>query len=173
VIRSLLIVFSLAAMAATADQLNIGQVLPALSGKTASDKELELPAAATGSSRVLVFTFSRAASADSRLWTERMAKDLGRHSPVVNYRVIMLESVPKPFRGMALSGIRSGLPPEFWDKTMLLYQDEALWKKRLSVITDEHSYVVLLDGEGRVRWVSSGPFTDANYAQLKETLSRH
>ena len=35
-IRSLLIVFSLAAMAATTDQLNIGQVLPALSGKTAS-----------------------------------------------------------------------------------------------------------------------------------------
>ncbi|HEX4810035.1 MAG TPA: hypothetical protein VH325_13945 [Bryobacteraceae bacterium] len=170
-IRSLFILFSLLAGAATADQLTVGEPLPMLSGHTVSGKLLELPSAAKGSNRVLVFSFAKSASADSRAWSQHLVADADPSSPVISYRVIVLESVPKLFRGMAVSGIKSGVPQALWDTTVLLYQDEALWKKRLAVTADDRCYIVLLDGEGRLRWVSPGPFSNSAYGRLKEAVS--
>jgi hypothetical protein len=144
----------------------LGEPLPALTGETLSSKQVELPAAESGRDRVLIFSFSKAAGADSRLWSEHLAKEI-----VVTFRVIVLESVPRLVRGMAVSGIRSGIPAAQRDHTLLVYKDEASWKKRLGVTNDKYSYVVLLDGTGRIRWIGAGPFTDATYAQLTQTFS--
>jgi len=171
-IRLLLIQLSILTMALAADQLRPGDMLPTLSGKTLSGKQAELPAADKDSNRAVVFSFSKAAGADSRLWNERLEKENGSGSPVVSYTVIMLEAVPRLIRGMAVSGIKGGMPQARWDRTILSYKDEDSWKKRLGVSADKYSYVVLLDGGGRICWLGSGPFTDSGYAGLKDALSR-
>jgi hypothetical protein len=171
-IRWLCILFSLPAIAATAVPLQLGEVLPMVTGETLSGKQLELPAAHAESNRVLVFSFSKAASADSRLWSEHLNKEPGSDGPVISFRVIMLESVPRLVRGMAVAGIKSGVPADERDTTTLVYKDEDSWKKRLSVTDDKHAYVVLIDGKGRVGWMSSGPFTDGGYAELRKALSK-
>jgi hypothetical protein len=168
-IRWLLLLFSLPAIAATAVPLQLGEVLPMVTGETLSGKQLELPSADAGSTRVLMFSFSKAAGADSRLWSEHLAKETG---PVLSFRVIMLESVPRLVRGMAVAGIKSGVPAADRNRTILVYKDEDAWKKRLSVTDDKHAYVVLIDGKGRVGWMSSGPFTDGGYAELRKALSK-
>ncbi|HTX35213.1 MAG TPA: hypothetical protein VME43_09330 [Bryobacteraceae bacterium] len=73
---------------------------------------------------------------------------------------------------MAVSGIKSGLPQAVWDRTLLVYKGEDAWKARLAVSNDKHSYVALLDGEGRVRWMSTGAFSEAEYAELEKALPR-
>lgn len=167
-----LISLSLAVLAVAAGRLPTGDVLPALSGETLSGKRLDLPTARAGSPSILVFSFAKAAGADSHLWNERLGKDLGPDSPVRVFRVIVLESAPKLFRGMAVSGIKSGLPKPLWDRTLLLYKDEDLWKQRLAVASDKHAYLVVLDGEGRVQWMSNGAFNEAEYGELKKGLGR-
>ena len=131
--------------------------------------ELELPSADAGSNRVLLFSFSKAAGADSRLWSEHLAKEAGS---VLSFRVIMLESVPRLVRGMAVSGIKSGVPAADRNRTILIYKDEDSWKKRLSVTEDKHASIVLIDSHGRIGWMSSGPFSDAAYEQLRKVLSK-
>ena len=168
--RLLPIAFSIVSMAATAAPLHPGDALPALHGQTLSGTPVELPSAGAGTSRVLVFSFAKAASADSRLWNDRLAKDLGPTSPVAAFRVIELESVPRLIRRMAVSGIKGGMPPALWEKTILTYTDEAFWKDRLAVTTDKHSYVVVLDAEGRVRWMSAVPYSESAYGQLSAAL---
>lgn len=148
----------------------MGEVLSPVGGETLSGKPAELPAMGAGSSRIVVFSFSKAASADSKQWNERVAKDLGADSPAIVITAIVLEAVPRLFRGMAISGIKSDMPRALWDKTILVYKDEAAWKKRLAVSSDKHAYVLLLDGEGRARWMSSGAFTEAEYARLRKQI---
>jgi hypothetical protein len=160
------------ALAGAAGRLNMGEELPMVAGVTLYGDQLELPGADAGKPRFLVFSFSKTAGADSRLWSKRIAEDLGSGGAASNYRIIVLDSVPKLFRGMAVSGIKSGIPQALWDTTMLLYKDGAQWKERLGVTGDGYSYVVLLDGAGRVRWMGAGPFSDSKYREVKEALSK-
>lgn len=168
--RSILFVLPFLAVAATVDPLKVGEVLPEVQGNSAAGPQLELPAAGAGMPRVLIFSFARAASADSRAWSDHLAKDSSTENPASDYRVIMLEKVPKLVRGMAVAGIKSGLPKSQLERTMLVYHDEAPWRERLSVTIDSHCYLVVIDGSGRVQWLGTGPFSDSTYAQLKEAL---
>jgi hypothetical protein len=168
-IRSFLIQLSLTVVTASAAALPIGEVLPSLSSETMSGKRIELPAADAGRVRVLVFSFSREAGSDSHLWDDRLAKE---SLASVSYRVIVLESVPRLFRGMAVAGIKSSMPRTLWDRTVLMYKDEAVWKQRLAVANDKHAYLLLIDGEGRVRWTGSQPFSERAFTELKEALAR-
>jgi hypothetical protein len=168
--RLLSLAFSIVLMAAAAAPLHPGDALPALHGETLSGKPVELPAVGAGRTRVLVFSFTKAAGADSRLWNDRLAKDLGPTGPVIAFRVIELQSVPRLFRQMAVSGIKGGMPQALWDQTILSYKDEAFWKDRLGVTEDRHSHVVLLDAEGHIRWMGSGPYSESGYQQLSAAL---
>ena len=163
-LRSTLLLAAVALVAAT---LRTGEALPAIHGETLSGKPVDVPDAAAGGPQILIFSFARAASTDSRAWSDRLAKDLPR---IGAFRVLELESVPRLVRGMARSGMKSGMPKPLWDRTVLIYKDEALWKARLGVTADTHSYVLLLDAAGRVLWRSSGPFSDTEYHQLKTAV---
>jgi len=158
-----------AAIASTS--LKPGDVMPTLSGETLSAKPIQLPLADKVAARLLVFSFSREAGSDSRLWTEHLAKDPSTAALIV-FRVIMLQSVPRLFRGAAASGIKSGLPQSLWDKTILVFRDETLWKQYLAVSNAKCSYLLLMDADNRIRWLSPGPYTDAGYEDLRREVNR-
>jgi hypothetical protein len=150
--------------------LQQGEMLPQISGEALSGRSIGLPAAASGNPAVVIFSFSKTAGNDARTWNERLARDFPKD--VSSYTIIMLESVPKPFRGMALSGIKSSMPRSVQDRTIVLYRDELLWKQRLAFSVDSHAYVVLLNPDGRIAWRSEGAFTEGAYAQMKDRLTR-
>ena len=73
-------------------------------------------------------------------------------------------------RGVAVSGIKGTMPPDVQKQAVVLYKDEDLWNKRLAVTDDKRSYVIVLGPDGRIRWASSGPFSDSEYQALKKLL---
>ena len=152
--------------------LHPGDVMPEITGESLSGAPLKLPADAAGKSTVIAFSFSKSGGKDSRRWNEHLAKDFGSNKAVGSFTVILLEDAPKFLRGMIVSGIKAAMPQEVRATTVILYQDEALWKARLGVSTEGRAYMVLFDAKGSVRWMSSGPFTDAEYAHLKDEIGR-
>jgi hypothetical protein len=149
--------------------LQAGSILPTFSGRTVTDRPLSLPGSSREKPTVLVFSFSRTAGKDARLWNEHLAKDFP--GEVSAYGVIQLESAPKVFRQLAVSGIKSSMPVSVQDRTIVLYRDEQLWKQRLAVKDESRAYVVLLDPSGTIRWINSGAFSDATYGLLKTKLA--
>ncbi len=150
--------------------LQRGQALPQISGQALTGRTIELPAAASGKPAVVIFSFSKTAGNDASSWNERLARDFPKDVP--SFTIIMLESVPKLFRGMALSGIKGSMPIAMQDRTLVLYRDEALWKQRLAFSEDSRAYVLLLGSDSRIQWISEGAFKEDAYAQMKDHLVR-
>lgn len=157
----------LARLACAADSpLLAGALFPSVSGRTPNGKTLTLPAAASGKPATIVASFSRAGGNDARTWNEHLTKDF----PNAPFQLIELESVPRLFRGTALSAIKSAMMPAMLDRTIVLYQDEKLWKARMAVSDIERAYLYLLTLEGLVRWSNTGKFSASEYAELKREM---
>jgi hypothetical protein len=153
----------------TSAPLKPGDTLPQISGQSLTAKPLDLPTTATGKPAVIIFSFSRAAGKDAVLWNDGASKAFSNAVPA--YTVILLESAPGLFRGMAISGIKSGMPLPVQDRSIILLQNEALWKLRLAVADDTRAYVLLLSPDSRIRWMSSTSFSDSEFARLKAALA--
>ena len=147
--------------------LAVGDPLPPLVGQSVAGKPLGLPSAAAGKSVVVIFSFSRAGGRDAQNWAQHLSKD-DPQLPI--FTAIFLESVPRIFRPMAVSGIQSGMPAAMLERTLLLYQQQTWWERMLHVANDAYACVLLLDKSGHVRWMSPGPFADSTYVRLIEEL---
>ncbi len=147
--------------------LHPGVALPILIGQTLNGKRLELPASARDEVAVAIFSFSRAGGRDARDWGQRLSKD---YPHLVVYNAIFLESVPRLFRPMVASAIRSGMPATMQDRTLLLYRQQTSWEQMLHVNDEKYACVVVLGRTGLVRWMSPGPFTEAVYVRLKAEI---
>ncbi len=147
--------------------LKPGDALPRLAGQTVAGKPLDLPTAAAGKVAVVIFSFSRGGGRDAQNWAQHLSND-DPHLPI--YTAIFLESVPRMFRAIAVSGIRSGMPPVMLDQTLLLYQEQTSWEQRLHVKDESYACVLVLDQSGRIRWISLGPFADPLYLSLRKEV---
>lgn len=165
----LVIVRPLHAARSNVPPLHMGDVFPQFSGTTLPGKSVTLPTTGMDKAAVLVFSFSRKAAHDARLWNEYLSKDFPNVIPI--YGIVELESVPKLFRGMAVAGIKSSMPLSAQDRTIILYREEKLWKQRLAVSDDSRAYVVLMGPRGNIRCMNSGKLTDAEYTNLKNHIS--
>ncbi len=156
----------------SAAPLHAGDAFPQLSGQTLTGKLLQLPAAATGKPALVVFSFSRTAGKDARSWNEHLFKDFSNSNAIAvpGYQVIVMESLPKLFRSMAISSMKSNMPLAVQDRTIVSYQDETVWKQHLAASDENRAYVVLLGPDGHIRWRNSAAFTDSEYAHLKNEL---
>lgn len=146
--------------------LKIGDTLPPLAGQALIGKSLNLPGD-TGDPSVMIFSFSRAGGRDAQNWAQRILKDNPQETI---HTVIFLESVPRLFRAMAVSGIRSGMPLAMQDRTILMYGDEALWKQRFQITDEGRAFVMLLGAGGHIRWLGSGPFAETPYLELRKHI---
>lgn len=147
-----------------------GDPMPTIAGPALAGPRLDLPAAGSGRPALLIFSFSRSAGRDARLWNDRFSSDFPDTGP--GYLVLELEAVPRLIRGMVVSSIRNGLPPPMRSRAIILDHDEAVWRRRLAVTDDGRAYVALLDPEGRIAWRNGGAFTDPDYRRMKAVLER-
>jgi predicted transcriptional regulator len=51
-----------------------------------------------------------------------------------------------------------------------MFSGEAEWRKVAHYANADDAYVLVVDGEGRVRWQTSGKVTDAGFETLKEQV---
>jgi hypothetical protein len=132
--------------------------------------QVALPDDLRGRVGVLVLGFSKSSGDVSKGWGQRLAASYAKSSGVVYYEMPVLESVPKLIRGMVVKSIRSGVPEAEQQHLMPVFSDEAEWKKIARFANADDAYVLVVDGDGRVRWQTSGKVTDAGFAALKEQV---
>ena len=159
-------------VASSAVPLRVGDTLPVVAGETLSGRTLALPSAAKGKAAMVVFSFSRAGGNDARLWNDHVSIEGADEGRLLSFTVMMLESVPWILRGMVTSSIRKQMPSAMYERSSVVFRDEAIWKQRLAASDERRAYVLLIDGGARICWMNSGPFSDSAFGQLKEAVSR-
>jgi hypothetical protein len=96
--------------------LHSGDSFPQFSGQTITGKTLELPSVTVSKPVIVLFSFSRAGGKDSQLWSQHQLNDFPE---VPINSIILLGSAPKFVRGIALSGIKGGIPAAASCKNLL------------------------------------------------------
>lgn len=152
--------------------LRIGDHLPDVAGQNLSGAFTHLSAAVGGKIAVVVFSFSKSGGKDTQIWDKELVTDFSSSPTVAFSTVINLESAPRLLRGVIVSGIKNSIPPPLHPSTIVSYENEELWKQHLNVADDSHAYVILLDKDGRIRWMSSGSFSGAEYKELKAQIEK-
>jgi hypothetical protein len=157
----------LSTLHAESEVLEIGEFLPPIKGETLAGELLELPAASKGKVMLVVFSFTKKGGSFARQWIERFEKEFGSNSGARCYGVMFLQGVPRLLRGLVSSGIKKGIPKNKYPNFLRVYKDEKLWKDWLQVIKEDNPYVVLLDGAGKILWLTSDQFSESLFSELK------
>ena len=142
--------------------------IPVAHGTTFAGTQVTLPDDLRGRVGVLVLGFSKSSGDVCKGWGQRLASSYQTSSGVMYYQMPVLESVPKLIRGMVVKSIKSGVPESEQVHFMPMFSDEAAWRKIVRYANADDAYVLVIDGDGKVRWQTSGKVTDAGFVALKE-----
>jgi len=147
-----------------------GGRIPTVHETSFAGTQVTLPDDLRGRVGVLVLGFSKKSGDVSKSWGERLEQSYQNSREVMFYEMPVLESVPKLIRGMVLKSMRSGVPEAMQAHFMPTFSNEAEWKKIAGYANADDAYVLVVDGDGRVRWQTSGKVTDAGFGALKEQV---
>src|SRR5487761_533661 len=161
-------VLLLTALAAPLD----AETLPRLDGETLSGKRIVLPDNDHGKIAFLLIGFSRRGGDATRAWEQRLNKDFGTDQKYVIHPVAVLEDAPRFIRGIIKSGIRRGTPLAEQDRFVILVNGEADLKRFVGYSASDDAYLLLIDGNGEVRWRGHGAFTEEKYSALRDAAGK-
>ena len=74
-------------------------------------------------------------------------------------------------RGMAVSGIKSSIPKERWDRFVLVFRGEKELKQAVGFERADDAYLVVLDRTGSVRWRQHGAISESALDEFKKQLA--
>jgi hypothetical protein len=144
--------------------------IPTTHGATFAGNQVTLPDDLHGRVGVFVIGFSKSSGEVCKGWGQRLAESYRDSHDVMYVQMPVLEGVPKLIRGMIVKSIKSGVPEAEQPHFMPVFSGEAEWQKVARYAAADDAYVLVVDGEGRVRWQTSGKATDAGFAALKEQV---
>ena len=144
--------------------------IPTTHGTAFAGNQVTLPGDLRGRVGVLVIGFSKNSGDVCKGWGQRLAANYGESHDVLYYQMPVLEGVPKLIRGMVVKSIKSGVPEAEQPHLVPVFSGEAEWQKVARYAGADDAYVLVVDGEGRVRWQTSGKATDAGFAALKQQV---
>ena len=141
--------------------LQVGAMLPRLEGDYLSKRKAVLPADCQGKYALLAFGFSY----DSRFQVEPWGKEFDRvfkgNPKVTLYEIPMIGGLGRLGAPFIDAGMRRGTPKEKHENVITVYGGTGPWKKWLGVTDKKAAYLVLLDPEGRILFLHSGPVSEA------------
>lgn len=132
-------------------QATLAPAWPATECDTLSEDKVTIPAAFQGQPVVVVWSFSRAGGEKTRDW---MAQLQAKGIPV--WSAAMLESAPRLVRGFIRGGMRKTIPTQLHNHTLLLYQGDKEWRRRLQLNDPELPLVVVLNAKAETIYAKSG-----------------
>ncbi len=144
--------------------------IPVTRGTSFAGSAVALPDDLRGKVGVLVLGFSKSSGDVCKGWGEHLATSYSRSRDVVYYQLPELESVPKLFRGMVLGSMKSSVPQSDQAHFMPIFSDEVAWKSVARFGNPDDAYVLVVDGDGKVLWQTSGHVSDAAFAALREQV---
>jgi hypothetical protein len=144
--------------------------IPASRGTTLTGIPVVLPDAVKGKVGVLVVGFTKDSKTPMQAWGKRLAVDYPATPGVVFYEIPVLASAPSLARLAIEEEMKMSMPAAERAHLLPLTQNEAGWLAVTHYVKGDDAYVLLIGGNGVVRWQTQGPVSDANYAELKSKI---
>jgi hypothetical protein len=138
---------------------------PSIEGQNLVGKKIAFPQVAEGHPTVIVIGFTHASQSQTKSWSARLTPE------IATYSLAVLEDVPRLVRGMAVAGIKGGVPQEQRERFLLVFRGEKELKQAVGYDSSKDAYLVLLDAEGAIRWRFHGELNDNSLADLKSHLA--
>jgi hypothetical protein len=145
--------------------------IPATRATTLTGALVVLPGSVKGKVGVMVVGFTKDSKAPIQAWGKRLAADYPDASGVVYYELPVLASAPALVRVTIEEQMKLSLSAAEREHFLPITQNEAGWLAAAHYVKGDDAYVLLIGGDGAVRWQTQGPVTDANYAQLKGKIA--
>ena len=134
---------------------------PRIEGENLLGKKVALPDATNGHAAVIVIGFTHGSQNQTKAWTASVQNEV----PV--YSIAVLEDAPRLVRGMAVRGMKGGVPEDKRGHFLVIYQNEKELKQAAGFDRPDDAYVFLLDKDGTIHWRFHGPVTDAALQELE------
>ena len=141
--------------------------IPALRGTTFAGETVVLPDALRGRSGVLIVGFSQASREQVAAWGHRLQDDPQRPAGLEFYEMPVVASVPKLLRGWVLKKIKESVSAKGQAHFLPVMDHEAEWKRAAGFSKPDDAYLLVVDGNGVVRWRAEGALTEVGYGELK------
>lgn len=133
----------------------VGRRFPDVAGRALSGDLVRFPADLAGAPALLLCAYRRGTQADIDRWAAYAAREL---TGLVVYELPIIPArLWRPLQGWIDGGMRGGVPPSLWSRTVTLYEDGAAARDFLGdpgglaaqvVLLDDSGIVVLHDGRG-------------------------
>lgn len=143
-----------------------GEVLPVLKGEYLTGRKATLPDDARGKVAMLAFGFSYHSRFAVEDWVKAFRTQFGSDPRVAFYEIPMIGGMARMGKWFIDSGMRKGTPKADHERVITVYGGVDPWKKRLEFKAPDNAYLVLLDGDGRTRWLHSGKFDRKAFDEL-------
>ena len=160
--------------ASTAEQtLQVGDRLPTLTGQFLTGRDAVLPRAASGKIALVAMGFTYQSRFPVEAWGRWFRAAMGPTPDVTFFEVPMIGGFATLGRWFIDRGMRSGTPSELHDHVITVYGGTGAWKTQLSYSSEykDDAYLIVLDGEGIVRWLHHGPFDQSRADELRRLLT--
>jgi hypothetical protein len=144
--------------------------IPETRGTSLLGAQVTLPEDLRGKVGVLVVGFSKSSGDVCKGWGQRLAQSYHDSDDVTYYQMPVLEAVPKLIRSTVVKSIKSGVPESEQTHFMPVFSGEAEWRKVARYSNADDAYILVVDGQGNIRWQTSGKVTDAGFATLKQQV---
>ena len=155
-----------------AHRLTVGQPLPELKGKFLTGRKAVLPGASSGRAALLLLGFSYDSRFAVEAWTKRFRDDFGTNPQVAFYEIPMIGGMARMGKWLIDGGMRRGTPKADHEHVITVYGGTGSWKEQLGVTDEKHAYLILLDPQGKIAWLHSGPFEEMPYRALAENVQK-
>ena len=144
--------------------------IPSVHGTTFADKKVDLPDALQGKVGILVVGFSQGSREAVTTWGKKLAADYYDSRNVAYYEMPVLAAVPKIMRGFVAGRIKASVSDRSKPHFLPLTDNETQWRELTHYSAPDDPYILLVDGQGTVRWQTQGQPTDSIYTVLKATV---
>jgi hypothetical protein len=147
-----------------------GDVMPRLTGEFLTGAKAVLPDAARGKVALLALGFSYDSRLPVEAWMKRFRELYPPGDRLTFFEVPMIGGGARLARWFIDSGMRRGTPRDLHGHVVTVYGGTGVWKQWLGVDDESLAYLVLLDREGRVRWLHAGVLDEAGLAALRAAI---
>lgn len=149
----------------------LGERFPTAQGRSLEGDEVELPASLAGEPAVLLIGYVQEAQFDADRWLYGLLQSELPGS----VRVLEVPAIPGLFprvlAGTIDDGMRSGIPDEDWSSVVTVYGGRAAAIEAFTGTEGPRNVrVLLLDGEGRVRWFHDQGFSARVLIELEQAV---
>ena len=167
---SLLLAFAVQCAGAQANDARAA-VLPPLEGTSFAGSPVKFPDALRGRVNVLVIGFARDSQESAQAWGKALAAHYPADSGVMYYELPVVADVPSLLRNWVIGRIRHSISVAARPHFVPVIDDEAAWKQAAGAGPESDACVLVVDGQGSVRWHYQGASSAEKFAELERAVS--